>query len=157
HAMLACHYLTSGNSGSELYPTPYALAERVLSVGGDQTIIDECKRLYAAYFNQYGNVADEGVKPLGVELPCGIEGIHTSRLDLLANIGDSTWIVEHKTASRESRDVIEGWWLDGEIIGEVYAYKLSKLEQLYGPLAGVIVNITIKTQVPKFRRVEVVV
>src|SRR5262249_56994041 len=76
HAMLACHYLTSGNSGSELYPTPYALAERVLSVGGDQTIIDECKRLYAAYFNQYGNVADEGVKALGVDLPCGIEGFH---------------------------------------------------------------------------------
>ncbi len=109
------------------------------------------------YFNRYNNPSTEGIQPLAIELGAGVEGIHTCRYDMLASINGGTWIVEHKTASRESRDVIESWWNDGEIIGEVYGYKLSGLEKVYGPLVGVLVNIVIKTKEPKFRRVEVVI
>lgn len=153
HSMLAMHYATF-----MVRPTPYALAERVAVLGGNTAIVDEAKRLYGAYFNQYGNVVDEEVRPLAVELGAGIEGIHTCRYDLLAERKDAgVWIIEHKTASSETRQVLEGWWLDGEILGEVYAYKLSGLDKIFGPLVGVCVNITFKTKVPKFRRVEVVV
>lgn len=156
HSMLAMHY--SQNIKSPLFPTPYALAERVAALGGNLAIVDEAKRLYAAYYNQYGNPQDEGISTIAVELGAGIEGIHTCRYDLLAERKDAgVWIIEHKTASSETRQVLEGWWLDGEILGEVYAYKLSGLDKVYGPLVGVCVNITFKTKVPKFRRVEVVV
>lgn len=154
HAMLALHYMPASYGP---YPTPYALAERVASFGATVETVDEAKRLYNAYFCHYGNAADEKFTPLGVEVPCGLSEVHTSRLDLVASIGGATWIVEHKTASRETRDVLEGWWLDGEIIGEVLAYRISNFTDKYGPLAGVLVNITIKTKEPKFRRVEVVV
>lgn len=154
HSMLAMHYY----KGMYKTPTAYALAERVLSLGGNQAIVDEAKRLYNGYFAQYGNPNDEGINTLAVEFPAGIEGIHTCRYDLLAERKDSgTWIIEHKTASSETRQVMEGWWLDGEILGEVYAYKLSGLEQIFGRLVGVCVNLTFKTKEPKFRRVEVVV
>lgn len=172
HSMLAMHYSQNAKSmlfsptesmlfsdtKSMLFPTPYALAERVAALGGNLAIVDEAKRLYGAYFGQYGNPQDEGITSLAVELGAGIEGIHTCRYDLLAERKDAgVWIIEHKTASSETRQVLEGWWLDGEILGEVYAYKLSGLDKVYGPLVGVCVNITFKTKVPKFRRVEVVV
>ncbi len=159
HAMLAGHYIGSCAAGkyAESYPTALELINRIVNLGGDAAICAEAERLYIAYFNHYGNPVNEGFKPLAIELPAGVEGVHTCRFDMLAEINGQTWIVEHKTASRETRDVLESWWLDGEIIGEVYGYKLSGLEKVYGPLAGVLVNVVIKTNVPKFRRMEVVI
>lgn len=163
HAMLACHYagsckpLEHTRNVYDAYPTALELVNRVESLGGDKAIVAEATRLYLAYFNHYGNPHDEGLTPLAVELGAGIEGVHTCRFDLLAERDKGVWIIEHKTASRETRDVLESWWLDGEIIGEVYGYKLSGLESVWGPLVGVCVNIVIKTQTPKFRRVDVVI
>src|SRR5882672_5902829 len=163
HATLACHYagsckpLAHTRNVYDGYPTALELVNRVTALGGDTAITSECERLYLAYFNHYGNPHDEGFSPLAIELPAGTAGVHTCRFDLLAERDGGTWIVEHKTASRETRDVLESWWLDGEIIGEVYGYKLSGLEKVHGPLVGVLVNVVIKTQVPKFRRIEVVI
>lgn len=157
HAMLACHYQGSIEGPTPSYPTALELVHRVESFGGNKDICNEATRLYMAYWQHYGNPHDEGLKPLAVELGAGTEGIHTCRLDLLAERQGGIWIVEHKTASRETREVLEGWWLDGEIIGEVYGYKLSGLEKIYGPLVGVCVNVCIKTKEPKFRRIDVVV
>lgn len=156
HAMLAMHYM-KGMRGVTNYPTAYALAERVRSLNASPGIVDECKRLYAAYANHYQNPHDEGLQPLAVEYPAGVDGIHTCRYDMLAKRDGGVWNYETKTASRETREVTEGWWLDGEIIGQHYAYKLSGLDKLFGPLIGTCINIIIKTQVPKFRRVEVVI
>ncbi len=142
HAMLAMHYISIPTSN---YPTALALVARVEALGGDPVIVNECTRLYVAYFNQYQNPQDEGITPIAIELAAGRAPIHTCRFDMLATINGGTWIVEHKTASRETRDVLESWWLDGEIIGEVLGYKLSGLESVYGPLVGVLVNLTIKT------------
>lgn len=168
HACLACHYIGSikrkyiqfEKREYVEYPTALELLNRVLALGGNPDIVAEVERLYLAYFNHYGNPHNEGIQPLAIELPAGKPGVHTCRFDMLSYHGGNTngvWIDEHKTASRETRDVLEGWWLDGEIIGEVYGYKLSGLEKVYGPLIGVSVNVVIKTKEPKFRRVEVVV
>lgn len=162
HALLACHYIGSCPTGaySENYPTAFELINRMRSLGANETIMAEGERLYIAYFNHYSNPHAEGISPLAIELPAGTEGIHTCRFDMLSHHDGNTsgvWIDEHKTASRETRDVLESWWNDGEIIGEVYGYKLSGLEAVYGPLIGVSVNIVIKTKEPKFRRVEVVI
>lgn len=152
HAALACKYMRAIDSE---YPTAFAVLAAVREFGGDASIVDECTRLIQAYEMHYG--ADSALSPLAIELPAGKPEIHTCRLDMLAQVNGATWIVEHKTASREDRTVLESWWLDGEILGEVYGYKLSGLEALYGPLTGVLINICIKTKEPKFRRVEVVV
>lgn len=157
HAMLACHYIGSIPAGGPEYPTALEFINRMLTLGANATIVAEAERLYMAYFDHYGNPSNEGISPLAIELGAGIPGIHTCRYDMLATIHGGTWIVEHKTASRETRDVLESWWLDGEIIGEVYGYKLSGLEKVYGPLVGVLVNVVIKTKEPKFRRIEVVI
>lgn len=154
HTALALHYSVGTIA---IAVTPFAFLERVRAVGGDGVIIDECKRLYSAYFDKYGNAHNEGFAPLAIEFPAGIPGTHTCRFDMLAKHEGVTKNIEHKTASRETRDVLEGWWLDGEIIGQHYAYKLSGLEAKFGPLFSTVVNLTIKTKEPKFRRIEVVI
>lgn len=163
HALLACHYIGSVPGAANAisypeYPTAFEFIERMRTLGADESILTEAQRLYIAYYNHYGNSHDDGLQPVAIELAAGLEKIHTCRFDMLAyDKAGGLWIVEHKTASRESRDVLESWWLDGEIIGEVYGYELSGLAKQFGLLVGVLVNIVIKTTVPKFRRVEVVI
>lgn len=159
HSALAMHYMPVlvPRAGNNEYPTPFALLHRIESLGGNKDIVNTCIDLYGAYFNKYHAPHDEGMVPLGIEVLAGDPSKHTCRLDMVAKHNGGIWIVEHKTSSRETREVTEGWWLDGEILGEVYGWKLSGLDHVFGPLTGVLVNIVIKTTVPKFRRVEVVV
>jgi hypothetical protein len=84
--------------------------------------------------------------------------VHTCRYDALVYKDGGIWNLETKTAMAETPDVLESWWLDGEIIGQSYAWQLSNLTQVFGqPMLGTIINLCFKSRPPKYRRLEIVV
>jgi hypothetical protein len=159
HACLAVHYgrmLPPGYPGWQAnLPSPDALLDAVTAANADIVFVQEARRLVEGYIDFYGF---EDIEPVAVEHSAGIEGIHTCRYDLLAWKDGALWNFEHKTASNDSGAALDAWWVDGEILGEMYAWKLSQLEEVFcGRLTGVVINLLIKSKVPRFRRVEIVV
>ena len=124
----------------------------------DPDVVTEAYRLDGAYQAYYDN---EPLRPLAVEIRAEAEGIST-RYDLIAevvpneaNLPPGTWIVEHKTASRADVATLEGWQNDGQILGHMWIYHHARLVKRYGPLAGVMVNVVVKTKVPQLYRIMV--
>jgi hypothetical protein len=66
-----------------------------------------------------------------------------------------TYILEHKSVSRFTADVLEGWKNDGEVIGQMMLWEKANLEERFGRCQGVIVNIIGKQKTPQFERVIV--
>ena len=159
HASLALHYCRQLPEGFPGWrpnpPPPMDFVERVGELNADAAYVAEARRLLYGYLEHH---SPDDLEPVAVEYGAGIEGIHTCRFDMLAWRDGALWNVEHKTSAFESAQGNEAWWLDGEIIGEVYAWKLANLERLFGaPLAGVIINLAFKSKPPKYKRLDVVV
>jgi hypothetical protein len=159
HAAVACHYcrmLEKGMPGWRATPPPpIDFIDAVEEAGAELAYVEEARRMFYGYQEHHG--VNDPLRPLAIEMGAGIQGVHTSRFDMVASeerLG-GIWIVEHKTAFAETAEVIEGWYLDGEIIGECYSWRLSGLDKVFGPLMGVIVNLGIKARPPTFRRLEV--
>ena len=149
HACLALHYcraLPEGYPGWRANPpSPLLLLDTLENLGVDMVALQTARRLYYGYAEHYVN---EDIQPVAIEFPFGKVGDHTCRYDMLAVHQGALWVYEHKSASSESADVLEGWWLDGEIIGEVYVARKYQIEKLFGmPLAGVLINLMFKTTV----------
>lgn len=159
HAALATHYarfLPEGYPGWQPgLPSAMAFLDAVRAAGCEFGVVQEVQRLVYGYLEFYDN---EDIQPVAVEYGAGIPGVHTCRFDMLAWYEGGLWIWEHKTAKDETPDVIDSWWLDGEIMGEVYGWQLSKLDEVFGaPLAGVMINLLFKKRPPTFRRLQVVI
>jgi hypothetical protein len=84
---------------------------------------------------------------------------YSARLDLVIerwDIGDpALWIVEHKTAKILSEDLLHGYQLDMQILGQVWLMQNAVDLSMYAPFRGVMVNIATKHATPKFERLEV--
>jgi hypothetical protein len=85
---------------------------------------------------------------------------YSARLDILIHRYDpgkeGIWIVEHKSARMISDDLLAGYQLDMQILGQAWLLrKCVDLESLGAPFKGVIVNIISKHKTPQFERVEV--
>lgn len=61
-------------------------------------------------------------------------------------------VITHNTASTFGQDTLEGWDLDGEILGEAALWSASKMQKKYGNLQGIIINIIGKQKSPQFYR-----
>lgn len=164
HAFMAIYYqrmidILGGILPENATPEAGPLCDLVLEHGGNPEYVNEAWRLFDAYATYYESNNDKLI-PLAVERHAKDKGSpNTCRYDLIARVPDDhgtiipgVYVVEHKSASRMSRDVQEGWHLDGEIIGELMLWKRAGLHRKYGPLQGVIVNIVTKTKVPNFHR-----
>jgi len=127
----------------------------------------EAKRLVEAHELQYDS--DEDITPLAVEWWAKHPDIdYTCRYDLIARVNENDLLArqyglkpgdviapEHKTAGWLSERVTEGWFLDGEILGQIMCWGPSGCEARFGPLAAVVVNIVTKERTPKTLRVVV--
>jgi hypothetical protein len=159
HVCLAVHYarrLPQGYPGWQAHtPSPLELLDALVEEGVDAACAQEVRRVVYAYLEFYD---DTNIFPVAVEHGAGIPGIHTCRYDMLGWQDNALWVYEHKCLAIDKEDTIESWWLDGEILGELYAYRLSNLQATFGaPLAGVQMNLLFKTRPPKFRRIPIVV
>lgn len=162
HAFMAAHYIRFMPEGypgwQKNFPGPMELIDACEEEKYDIGALAEARRLIYGYLEHYSN---EEIQPVAVEYEAGIRGVHTCRYDALVWKDGGLWDLETKTmapSSASRSDAFEGWYLDGEIVGQVYAWQLSGLAEKFGaPLSGVIINGLIKSKVPEYRRIEVVV
>lgn len=114
--------------------------------------------VYQAYRQTYD--ADY-LEPLAVEYPARDPRTgNTCRYDCVARIGNKApegikpgiYIIEHKTAARFSEEVLDGWDLDGEILGEMALWTRGGAQRTFGKLTGLCVNILGKQKIPMFHR-----
>jgi hypothetical protein len=154
HTLAALHY--TWMIQDQLKLTPEVLREELLDAKINIKVIMEAWRLYEAYSMHY-NV--DCLYPLAIEEWANDYEDNTCRYDLVARVDEpqagivpGTWIVEHKTASRFDDATLDGWRNDGEVLGQIMIWKRANLDEIYGELRGVIVNITGKQKIPQFHR-----
>jgi hypothetical protein len=158
HSFLALGYM--GLMVRDLPLTPMKLRDELLGAGVDAECVSEAWRLYFAYCANYEN---DYLQPLAVEQLAKDDSDETScRYDLIAMVKDHPWgipdgiyNVEHKTAARFDSATLDGWFSDGEILGQMRLWTRVGFDQKYGPLHGAIVNLVSKTKIPKFERIVV--
>lgn len=161
HAFLALHYtgvMAKLHKGPIPITTPEWLREVLLEKQDvNPEALHEAWRVFEAYRSYY---AEDYFRPIDVEYTVVDDKTgHSCRYDLVAYVDkndrdiESGWyICEHKTASQFSMDTLTAWELDGEILGQILLWERCKLEQTFGPLKGVIINILGKQKSPDFYR-----
>jgi hypothetical protein len=158
HAILAAHYARQLPDARypgfrPNCPSPDDVIAALTNAGADLPALQVAERLWSGYQDKWG---DDGWQPVAVEMPVGNPLLHTARFDMLVHVDDGTWrnglwICEHKSASPASD--LEMFQLDGEIMGEMMAFKMDNLEDVFGArLAGVVVNALVKSKTPAYHR-----
>jgi hypothetical protein len=125
-------------------PTPTQLFDALLVAGAEMEAFGEAQRLWEGYVEKWGG---RDWQPLAVEMHAGDPALHTSRYDLVVSvedgIHDGLWIGEHKSAS--SSTDLDQWTLDGEILGEMWSWRKSNLDDFFGDrLRGICINVFVK-------------
>jgi hypothetical protein len=131
-------------------------------------LILEAERIFDAHSFHYGE-GREDVEPLAVEWWAENAAInYTCRYDAVMRIGanhplcdgkvikpGATVVYERKSSAYLSEMAETGWFLDGEVLGQILNWGPSGCEAIFGPLAAVVVDIVTKTKTPKFLQVIV--
>lgn len=131
-------------------------------------IVAEAEMAFDHHTAYYGD-GMEDVTPLAVEWYAENEALeYTCRYDMIGRLGandplcsddlppGSIIAYERKTAAWLSEMAQTGWFLDGEILGQLLNWQPSGCEALFGPLAAVVVDIvTKKAKTPQCLRVVV--
>lgn len=142
--------------------------ERLAVDKPSMSILLEAERIFDAHTNFYGGGQEDTI-PLAVEWFAEHPLLgYTCRYDMIVRLGEddpfvraghfeagAVCVIEHKSARWLSEWARENWFLDGEILGQALLWKASGCEHLFGPLAGILVDIVTKEKVPKFERVLV--
>lgn len=103
----------------------------------------------------------EDVTPLGVEVFAAHPTLgYTCRYDLIGRVGKDdpmlpTGVVafEKKSAAWIDQKYIDGWNLDGEVLGQFLCWEPSGMAELFGPLTAIVVDIVGKGKTPDCQRV----
>lgn len=157
HTFMALHYLWMIDENLAL--NPFVCRDELMNNGARPEAVVQGWRVYDAYSMHY---EADYLMPLAMEEWAQGDNGNTCRYDLIARVDEAqpgivpgTYIVEHKTASRFTADLLEGWHNDGEVLGQIMVWKQAKLDKKFGKLRGTIVNIAGKQKVPQFQRVIV--
>lgn len=143
-------------------PTPTALRKFLFKHKANPETVGEAWRVFEAYLSYYGE--SDYLEPLAIEYTAHHKRSNFScRYDLIARVSNrnhdliqqGVYIVERKTAAAFTVDVIDGWDLDGEVLGQMLLWDRCGLSKKFGPLRGVIVDIVGKQKEPKFHRTVV--
>lgn len=131
-----------------------------LMLKANPKFVTEAWRVFAAYALYYQH---DTIQPLAIEMDLKDPRTGEScRYDLIAFLPEAlgellpgTYVIEHKTAGRFDNATLDGWANDGEILGQIMLWERLGLENRFGKLRGVIVNLLGKQDEPKFERVIV--
>jgi len=158
---------------AELYVMAEPVAEDLTAaVEGDASklrkrpsavLIHEAERCFDKHTEYYGSRED--LEPLAIEwLAFNEELNYSCRYDAIFRLGKnhslplpagSVVVYERKTASWLSEMTREGWWLDGEILGEILNWRPGGCESLFGPLVAVVVDIVTKSKDQKVEQIVI--
>ncbi len=123
------------------------------------SIIQQAERCFDIHTNWWGDRED--VTPLGVEVFARHPKTgYTCRYDLIARVGkndpelpEGVIAFEKKTAKWIDEKYLEGWNLDGEVLGQIMCWESSGMAEMFGPLAALVVDVVSKGKTPDCRRV----
>lgn len=107
----------------------------------------ELERMLAGYFDSYRRKDRWRVIAVEESLEYDDGAMeYSARLDLIVEDYDRNgmWVVEHKTAKTITDDLLAGYQLDQQILGQVWLLQNCVELSHYPPLKGVLVNITTK-------------
>jgi len=126
-------------------PTTVAIVRRLLQVWhkahGPRTLIDD----------RHETLLVEALIDTNDGFP------YSTRLDRVVMSGrlGGPCIMEIKTASRRTADLLDGYRMDPQFLGQQYCWKNSKYYKKYGALRGFIVDLCVKGQVVQVTRESV--
>jgi hypothetical protein len=124
-------------------PPPETIFAALEAAGAEPMALQGAREVWAGYIDHWGA---DGWTPMAVEMWAGDLDVHTCRYDLVVSvedgIHDGIWAVDHKTLSNKADITL--YAIDGEILGEAMCWKLFKLDEMFGPLDGVCVNVLFK-------------
>ena len=152
----------------KLSAAPPSDASVVQVPGPSMSVILEAERIFDAHTQFYGD-GQEDVQPLAIEWYAEHEAIgYSCRYDAIVKLdADDPFVregrlaagsivaVEHKSAAWLSEWATDGWFLDGEILGQLLCWQPSGCERVFGPLAGLLVDVVTKEKTPKCTRILV--
>lgn len=114
-------------------------------------IAAEVRRLMSGWLTVFGpgNPEDDRFETILVEELVEVDrGFpYSSRIDRVVfskKLGGPV-IMEIKTASRRSQELLSGYRMDSQFLGQQYCWRYSKHYKKYGPLKGYIVDLVVKT------------
>ena len=116
------------------------------------------ERMLASYFDCFRRQDPWRIVAVEETLQYSDSGMsYSARLDLIVEdmARGGLWIVEHKSARLITDELISGYQLDQQILGQVWLMQRCVDLTKYPPLRGVTISITTKTKQPKHERVEV--
>ena len=174
HACMAAHYATGGQ---DTFKPLQALIHEA-----PQTV-HEVSRLLHAYFQLYAHeeastwdiraVEHEVVGSMTHQFPwMQVPWVApvSCRFDLVIRkkpVGapsapygpppEGVYVVDHKVHARLSRDLLEGYGMDGQFLLMAYLWRQQGLEKTLGKLNGFILNIITKTANPECKRLDVAI
>lgn len=125
----------------------------------DLSVVLEAERIFDTHTNWWGDRED--VTPLGVEIFARHPQIgYTCRYDLIGRVGNNdpalppgVVVFEKKSAKWIDEKFLEGWSLDGEILGQIMCWEPSGMAELFGPLSALVVDVVSKGKTPDCRRI----
>ena len=138
-------------------PQWVALLNGVLDSGIESymEVAEVVKRVMDAYLQQYPLLKDSFLTHEVVaveeyiEVPDGPFPFST-RADLVYRTAGGLWIVDHKSSRAMTQELTGGWAINGQMIGLTYAILQHWPDE---HIAGIVINILVRTKIPQFRRV----
>lgn len=121
----------------------------------------EVRRLIRGWITVYGpeTAQDDRHETIDVEALVEVDrGFpYSTRFDRIAwsEELDGPVIMEIKTASRLTEDLVSGYKMDPQFLGQQYCWRHSKWYRKYGPLKAFVVDLTVKTKELRFQRITV--
>ena len=125
----------------------WASIEGLRGVEGYEETYAELERMLAGYFDTYRRQDRWRVVAVEESLEYEDDGMeYSARLDLIVEDYDrgGMWVIEHKSARSITDELIAGYQLDQQILGQVWLLQKCVDLDHYPPLKGVVVNITTK-------------
>ncbi len=168
---------TRGRPPTNTYVVPDGSVDRLLAVlkemahaastgkarGPTMNYILEAERLWEHHVEHWDHGAEDQ-QPLAVEwlaehpsmeYSCRYDGIMKAGKNDPQFPEGAVTIRELKTASWMDEERSEGWYLDGEILGQLMLWEPSGAAARFGPLHALVVNVVTKGKVPQCQLITV--
>lgn len=152
HHALEAYYRSSSEKAA------WEAIQALASEPGYEETYPSVERMIGSYLERYRHHDRWRVLAVEETLTHREPGLsYSARLDLVVHdeADDRLWIVEHKTARAITPDLLSGYQMDMQILGQVWLYHRCVDAGAYPRIGGVRINITTKAVTPKHERVEV--
>jgi len=143
---------------AEAEQAAWASIEPLRGAAGYEETYAELERMLGGYFDAYRRKDHWRIIAVEETLEYEDDGLaYSARLDLVVEDYDrgGMWVVEHKSARTITEELVAGYQLDQQILGQVWLLRACVDAGSYPTLRGVLVNIATKhKRGPRLERVE---